>query len=181
MTDIFDQMNVVYINGSSRKGGHTTAIGKVLSSNKNVIHLTDYRIGFFEYDNSNSDDDFIPLIQELMENNVWVFLTPVYWYTMSGRMKVFFDRLTDLIKWNDDLSLQFNKIKWYALSCGSDSYEVPEFFKPIQLSADYLDAEYMGDVHVWKDKRKPMEEAVIKRLESFKIAIEKGQRFIQEA
>lgn len=26
-----------------------------------------------------------------------VFATPVYWYAMSGRMKIFFDRFTDLL------------------------------------------------------------------------------------
>jgi len=170
-------MMPVYINGSSRKGGHTTAIAKLLSGaeNHNVIHLLDYNMGFFEYDNSNNDDDFIPLIKELAESDVWVFLTPVYWYSMSARMKTFFDRLSDLLKWEKDIYKKIRNIRWYALSCGSDDAEVPGFFEPFKRSAEYLDIQYMGDIHVWKDNRLPMEEEVIFRLRAFQDAILKGK------
>ncbi|NNF32757.1 MAG: NAD(P)H-dependent oxidoreductase [Saprospiraceae bacterium] len=170
-------MMPIYINGSCRKGGHTTAIAKLLSGsgNQNVIHLLDYEMGYFEYDNSNSKDDFMPLIKELAESDVWIFLTPVYWYSMSARMKTFFDRLSDLIKWEKDIWEKIKCSKWYALSCGSDDAEVPGFFEPFKRSAEYLDIQYMGDVHVWKDKRQPIEEEVISRLKAFQEAISKGE------
>lgn len=102
-------------------------------------------------------------------------MTPVYWYSMSARMKTFFDRLSDLIKWEKDISEKIKKLKWYVLSCGSDDREVTGFFEPFKRSADYLDIQYMGSVHVWKDNRQPIEEEVISRLRAFQEAILKGQ------
>jgi multimeric flavodoxin WrbA len=170
-------MKVIYINGSSRKGGHTSSIAQILCApqKNNVIHLSDYNIGFFEYDHSNAHDDFLPLINELIESDIWVYLTPVYWYSMSARMKTFFDRLSDLLKWEHDLRGKIKSSRWYALSCGSDDDEVPGFFESFRRSAEYLEVPYMGNVHVWKDKRKPLDERVISRLMTFKEAIAQGK------
>ncbi len=172
----FSVVMPVFINGSSRKGGHTTSIAKLLSGpyQQNVIHLSDYKIGYFEYDNSNSDDDFLPLIEELLESDVWIFLTPVYWYSMSARMKTFFDRLSDLLKWEKEICNKLKGSKWYAISCGSDEMEVPGFFEPFKRSAEYLDITYMGDIHVWKDNRLPLEAEVISRLQSLSNSIYRG-------
>ena len=166
----------IYINGSSRKGGHTTSIAKLLKgkSQYDIIHLSDYNIGYFEYDHSNKEDDFMPLMDELLEFDTWILLTPIYWYSMSARMKTFFDRLSDLLKWEKELGHKIKGSKWYALSCGSDKEEVPGFFEPFKLSAEYLGARYMGDIHVWKDNRQPLEELVIQRLEKFATAISSG-------
>ena len=43
------------------------------------------------------EDEFLKIIQAMIESDVIVFATPVYWYAMSGSMKIFFDRFSDLI------------------------------------------------------------------------------------
>ena len=46
---------------------------------------------------------FLPTIKELNSKyDTWIFVTPVYWYSMSGQMKIFLDRITDLLKWHKD-------------------------------------------------------------------------------
>lgn len=44
------------------------------------------------------NDDYLNLMKQILEKyETLILATPVYWYSMSGIMKVFFDRLTDLL------------------------------------------------------------------------------------
>ncbi len=44
--------------------------------------------------------------------DVLIFATPVYWYSMSGIMKVFFDRITDLLTIKKDIGRKLKGKKW---------------------------------------------------------------------
>ncbi|MEP6929240.1 MAG: NAD(P)H-dependent oxidoreductase, partial [Flavobacterium sp.] len=91
----------VIILGSSRKNGNTTKIVDQIAkeSNIDVINLSDYTISYYDYESKNIDDDFLPLIRRIIEKyDTLIFATPIYWYNMSGIMKVFFDRISDLIR-----------------------------------------------------------------------------------
>lgn len=42
--------------------------------------------------------DYLNLMKQILDKyETLILATPVYWYSMSGIMKVFFDRLTDLL------------------------------------------------------------------------------------
>lgn len=56
------------------------------------INLKDKNFDFFREDQAEDDADFAA--RELMDSNVIVLATPVYFYTMSGMMKTFIDRMT---------------------------------------------------------------------------------------
>lgn len=89
-------MSVVVIVGSSRKDGDTTFLIDQLidKTNWDQIDLNDYNFSYYDYEHLNRDDDFLKLIRTLIQQyNTFIFATPVYWYSMSGIMKVF---LTDL-------------------------------------------------------------------------------------
>jgi multimeric flavodoxin WrbA len=53
-------------------------------------------------------------------------VTPVYWYTMSGIMKVFFDRFSDLLRIEKDLGRKLRGKSMAVISCGAD--EIRRFF-----------------------------------------------------
>lgn len=96
----------VIIQASSKSNGNTNRVINYLNSNNSfdVIDLKTKNIGVFEYDFSNANDDFIPVMEEVINNyDTIVFATPVYWYTMSATLKIFFDRLSDLLKYKKDL------------------------------------------------------------------------------
>lgn len=57
-----------------------------------VINLSDYQYSYFNYTHANKDDDFKDLALKMIEADCIIFVTPVYWYAMSGQLKVFFDR-----------------------------------------------------------------------------------------
>ena len=133
-----------------------------------VFLIQDRQIGYFNYENQNRSDDFLPLIKELLSYDIRVLITPVYWYTMSAQMKTFLDRFSDLLKWEKDLANAMKKVSWFVISCGSDDAEVPGFFTPFRLSAEYLDINYLGDLHVWKYNRKPLTKEVHQLIDKVK-------------
>ncbi len=67
------------------------------STDTTLFDLSDYAISFYDYEHMNRNDDFIHLINKLVEFDHLVFASPVYWYSMSAQLKVFFDRLSDLL------------------------------------------------------------------------------------
>ncbi len=99
--------NVVIISSSPRKGGNSEALAHqfekgALSKGNNVdfISLRDYNLGYcracyaceatgkcFQNDGMNE------INEKLINADVIVFATPVYFYSMSGQLKVLIDRL----------------------------------------------------------------------------------------
>jgi len=86
----------VIIQGSSRSGGDTNKIVNYMASKNtiDVIDLHNKNIGHYDYEYKNKDDDFIELITNIIKTyDTIIFATPIYWYSMSGVLKVFFDRI----------------------------------------------------------------------------------------
>jgi multimeric flavodoxin WrbA len=55
-----------------------------------LIDLLDFQVFPYDYSNNYPDNDnFSAIAEELLQHEVIVFATPVYWYAMSGRMKTF--------------------------------------------------------------------------------------------
>jgi multimeric flavodoxin WrbA len=94
-------MKKILIVGSSRNDGDTLSLTNKLieKSGWDLINLNDYNFSYYDYKHENRNDDYLTLMREIIEKyDILIFATPVYWYSMSGIMKVFFDRLTDLLE-----------------------------------------------------------------------------------
>ena len=66
---------------------------------------------------------------------------------MSGIMKVFFDRITDLITIEKDLGRQLRGKKMAAICCSNGDDLNKKFWIPFQESAKYLGMDYIGNLH----------------------------------
>ncbi|NNF00114.1 MAG: FMN reductase [Pyrinomonadaceae bacterium] len=142
----------VIIQGSARSEGNTARIVGYVSEDLGfeVIDLRKKRIGDFHYDFKNSDDDFLPLIAEIVAKHATIiYATPVYWYSMSGMMKTFFDRITDLMRVEKELGRRLREMNMAMISCGSDPDLPDGFTVPFSETANYLGMSYLGDVHTW--------------------------------
>ena len=162
-------MKKVIIQGSARGDGNTGMVSKVLQKllNCDLIDLTEKEIGHYDYEYRNQDDDFPQLISQIAEKyDVIIFASPVYWYTMSGRMKVFFDRISDTIRIDKETGRKLRGKSMAALSCGYGSDQIEGFFLPFQHSAKYLGMNYLGDIHTWVQTDEVSEE-VKERLSNF--------------
>lgn len=142
----------VIIQASSKSNGNTNRVINYLNSNNSfdVIDLKTKNIGVFEYDFSNANDDFIPVMEEVINNyDTIVFATPVYWYTMSATLKIFFDRLSDLLKYKKDLG-RLLRGKNMAMISNSGQNDLKKGFEmPFIESANYLGMNYLGSTHSW--------------------------------
>ncbi|MGB3589197.1 MAG: NAD(P)H-dependent oxidoreductase, partial [Tunicatimonas sp.] len=135
-----------------------------------VIDLKKKHINSYSYEHDNLNDDFLSVIKEIIKYDTIVFITPVYWYSMSGILKNFFDRITDCLKIEKETGRKLKGKNMIAISCGSDSTETEGFFVPFRNSAAYLGMNYLGDIHTWIKKDVP-EYEVLEKIEAFVGAI----------
>ena len=144
--------NQVIIVGSSRKNGNTSTIVSAVAKQfeADVVNLSDYDFSYYDYENKNINDDFLPLMKEIIEKyDTIIFATPIYWYSMSGIMKVFFDRFSDLIRIEKDWGRKLRGKNMAVISNSHDS-EIDldyNFYIPFQKSAEYLGMQYLGNKH----------------------------------
>ena len=144
-------MSSVIIVGSARKDGNTKKICNYIHeiADAYIYDLNDFNIAYYSYDHNNKEDDFLSLIEKTLEYDTIIFATPVYWYSMSAQLKTFLDRFTDLLKIRKDLGRQLKGKNMQVICCSSDEEEYPEFWKPFQRTASYLDMQYLGHAHTW--------------------------------
>ena len=144
-------MKTVIILGSARSKGDTRAVlDKLISStNWELIDLNNYNFSYYDYAHKNRDDDYLGLIQEIIEYDTFIFATPVYWYAMSGILKVFFDRLTDLLTIEKDMGRQLRGKNMAVLSSSSGGNLGDDFWLPFKESANYLSINYLANVHTY--------------------------------
>jgi multimeric flavodoxin WrbA len=124
-------MKILALYGSSRRDGNSELLAdRVLQKIKYTKrYLTDYHItpiddkrhlpgGFSDGIN----DDYKQLITELLEHDLVVYVTPLYWYGMSGLMKNFVDRWTESLRVHElDFKKGMQDIKHYVVIAGGDS------------------------------------------------------------
>lgn len=161
-------MKTVIILGSSRSDGNTRQIVELIREKieADLIDLNQLDFSFYDYQHQNLADDFLPTMKRIVEYDLVIFATPVYWYSMSGTLKTFFDRITDCLKIDKETGRKLRGKNMAALSCGSDETEVEGYFMPFKLTAEYLGMNYLGDVHTWIDASTP-EAKVLERINEF--------------
>lgn len=102
--------NVIIISSTPRKNGNSEVLARELmkgaeesKNNVEFISLRDYNlkycIGCYSCAKNGKcihNDGMNELLEKLLRADVIVFATPVYFYSMSGQLKVFIDRLVPI-------------------------------------------------------------------------------------
>jgi len=138
--------NIAVLLATSRVNGNTGSLALEFANQTgaNIFNLNDYQISPFDYEHCNRNDDFLSLISELVRFEHIVFASPVYWYSVCAQMKVFIDRLTDLLTIEKKLGRSLREKEVSLIVTGNDD-EVPQCFEePICRSFNYLGLEYSG-------------------------------------
>ena len=118
-------MSTVVIVGSSRNDGNAKRLTSQLigKAGWDVMDLNDYSFSYFDYRHQNAEDDYLGLMKKILDTyDTLVLVTPVYWYAMSGIMKVFFDRLTDLLTIEKELGRKLRGKNMAALSTSNGDH-----------------------------------------------------------
>ncbi|MFD2164845.1 flavodoxin family protein [Thalassotalea euphylliae] len=142
-------MKIAIILGSSRPAGNTahfvSELCKCTQHHMKVFDLTDYRVEPFDYDYKNQDDDFMPLMREIISDyEIILFASPVYWYSPSAQLKAFLDRLSDLLDIDKPLGRSL-KGKYAGVIATGVQENSPSCFEEIfKLTFSYLHLNYIG-------------------------------------
>jgi multimeric flavodoxin WrbA len=145
-------MSTLIIVGSARRDGDTARAAELLRGRfgASVVHLLDYTIAPYDYAHAYPrDDQFEELIDVLLTYERVVLASPVYWYSMSGRMKTFLDRFSDLLQISKGKGRQLRGKELGVLSCSPFEVANAGFYEAFRLTAGYLGMEYGREYHGW--------------------------------
>jgi multimeric flavodoxin WrbA len=114
-----------------------------------LVELHKFKLQHYTYDRNNKpNDDFLSIASKMTEVENIVFATPVYWYAMSGVMKIFFDRLSELISTSKPLGRALSGKSVYLFSTGSE-LEMPDGFEvPFKRTSEYFEMKYVKSIYV---------------------------------
>lgn len=137
---------VAIILGTARENGNTAILTEAIArkTNAKVFDINKYKILPFDYEYKNQDDDFLSLIKEILTYDVIILASPVYWFSPSTSMKLFLDRVTDLITIEKDLGRQLKGKPSALISTGDEETPKNCFEEVFQHTFDYLGMNYKG-------------------------------------
>ncbi|MFT5674298.1 MAG: multimeric flavodoxin WrbA [Paraglaciecola sp.] len=137
--------------GSSRRNGNTGKLIDLITEELNieVIDLGIKNISPFDYEHKNIDDDFLPLMNCLLEYDNIIFASPVYWFAMSAQMKTFIDRMSDFLSVEEltDIGRKLRTKVGYVVSTSISEKVDDSFMDSFINTFEYLGIEYGGFVH----------------------------------
>ena len=144
-------MKTLVILGSSRANSDTQkAVEKLCPfQGYELIDLHSKNILHYDYQTElKQNDDFQTIALKMLEADNIIFATPVYWYAMSGRMKVFFDRLTGLLYAHKTIGKKLRGKNTYLIATGSDP-ELPEGFEvPFRRTSEYFEMNFRQSFYI---------------------------------
>ncbi len=148
-------MKALVILGTNRDDSNTKKAVQDLCpfSEYKLIALHNLNIQPYSYEPNyeskySAADDFLSVAKQMIDADHIVFATPVYWYSMSGTMKIFFDRLTDLLFSHKSIGKALKGKKTYLIASGAEA-ELPEGFEvPFKRTSDYFDMKFQNSYYV---------------------------------
>jgi multimeric flavodoxin WrbA len=89
----------------------------------------------------------VDIAERLLHYDVIVFATPVYWYAMSGRMKVFFDRLNELTSRAKAVGKALKGKTTYLIASGAAPALPDGFEVPFRETSEYFGMRFAGTLY----------------------------------
>lgn len=132
---------------SNRRDSNTEKLVKEVYGDNpyHLINLLDHQILPYSYNgNYSSDDSFNDVVTIMLQHSDIVFATPVYWYSMSGLLKTFIDRFTDMVTIHKAVGKQMKGKSLSVIAVGSDPQLPDSFEVPFRLTAQYFNMAYKG-------------------------------------
>lgn len=136
---------------ASRRHGNTGQLTDriALELGIEVVDLAALRLSAYDYEHRNRDDDFEPLMKRVLAHEQIILATPIYWYAVSPAMKIFLDRISDLLELPDLLAQgRLLRGKNVYIVCTSVSEEPDaHFLGAWREICDYLGLRLAGVAH----------------------------------
>ncbi|MDQ0243538.1 multimeric flavodoxin WrbA [Bacillus fengqiuensis] len=148
-------MKILALYGSSRPNGNSEKLAETAFEGLEVTHvyLRDRNIkpiidqrheeGGFQP----VDDDYDVTVEQVLEHDLLIFITPLYWYGMSGLMKNFVDRWSQSLR---DTRYRFKeemgKKTAYVIVTGGDNPRIKALplIQQFQYIFDFMGMKFAG-------------------------------------
>ena len=161
--------------GSSASDGNTARLARAVFRqlpDSALINLGGLNIAPYDYQHRHHGDDFLPVAQRMTKAQAIIFASPVYWYSMSAQMKVFFDRLSDLTEDYKPLGKSLAGKTAFLIATGGAPEAPASFTQPFIDTAGYFNMHWGGEIYSRNDALEEEEiEAFAKRV----MSVEKAQ------
>lgn len=143
-------MTPLVILGSARPDGETRrAVELAFAGRAELAVLPHLHIGGYDYAHGNDGDDFRRVVERMLAHERLVFATPVYWYAMSGPLKLFFDRLSDLLEIAKPAGRALAGKQVWVIATGTEEFLPDGFEVPFRSTARYFSMDYRGCVYLY--------------------------------
>ncbi len=149
-------MKVVALIGSSRTNGNTEYLTDVFLNGIEYkkIYLKDLIINPIEDKRHTEDgfsivnDDYDEIIEAMLESDILVFSTPIYWYSASGLMKNLIDRFSQAIRDQryPTLKEHLKTVETYVVAVGGDNPRIKglPLIQQLKYTFDFLKMPFTG-------------------------------------
>jgi multimeric flavodoxin WrbA len=145
-------LSTIALFSSSRRRGNTGQLIDRIASELNieVVDLASKRMSSYDYDHRNRGDDFELLMKRVLAHDQIIFATPIYWYAVSSAMKVFLDRISDLLELPDLLSegRRLRGKNAYVVCTSISDDPAAAFMEAFLETFDYLGMHFGGVAHI---------------------------------
>jgi len=137
---------IIILASNRRESNTEKLLTKLFADNTyRLINLLDYHIQPYSYSGTyHADDSFNDIVSVMLQYDDIIFATPVYWYAMSGLLKTFMDRLTDIVTIQKAIGKQMQGKTLFVIAVGSDPHLPQGFEVPFLLTARYFGMVYKG-------------------------------------
>lgn len=149
-------MAIAVIYGGTRKESNTEILAENILQGITAerVYLRNYHIHPIE-DLRHAEggfhpvnDDYDPIIDRIMPNDILLFVTPIYWYSMSGIMKNFIDRWSQTLRdaRYPGFKTSMSNKKAYVIAVGGDHPYVKglPMIQQFQYIFDFIGISFQG-------------------------------------
>lgn len=138
-------MKTAIVLGSSRSKGNTSALAQTVQKalDAELFDLADFQIQPYSY-KTQWQDDFMPLMDKLLGFDRIILASPMYWYSASAQMKIFLDRLSDLLSRDKQKGRSLRGKEAALLATGYNEQPADCFEQMFELTFNYLGMKYRG-------------------------------------
>ncbi|MFN3421655.1 MAG: flavodoxin family protein [Armatimonadota bacterium] len=157
-------MKVLGIMGSSRRDGNTNdlldvalkgaadagaQVEKIVLADYKINHIADCKV-CRQQGKCVNEDDLPVVIDKLLDADVHIWASPVYWYTVSGLVKVLLDRFFCYISWHPEVKfteqMRGKGAAVIAVQEERDPERARHLLGCLQWSFEFLEQEFLGFV-----------------------------------
>ena len=136
---------------SARPDGNTFQLVNTFNqlATGEICYLDNLHIEQYDYQFRNQHDDFVSIIDRMLNVDVIILASPVYWYSLTPTFRRFFDRLTDLTELPQlKVKGKMLREKSFYLFATSVHPKAPEsFISPVQKTLEYFGWKFGGTMH----------------------------------